>query len=96
MDSYFSNEKISNYDLCGTKYSIEVLTKHIHYLNKKVVLHTQELTAEFCVKYILDITIDSGIEDSYLYTKKHILSMQKHISSEEFDKCYALEFLSEK
>lgn len=41
MDSYFSNEKISDYDLCNEKYSIEVLTKNIHYLNKKVVLNTK-------------------------------------------------------
>lgn len=93
MDSYFINEKISDYDLCNTQYSIEVLTKNIHYLNKKVVLSTQKLTAEFCVKYILDMDIESGSEDSYLYDKNHILIRQKHISSEEFDKCY-LEYVS--
>ena len=88
MDAYFSNEKISDSDLCNTKYSIAVLEKHFHYLNKKIVLCTQDLTAEFCVKYILDMDIDSGSEDSYLYDKCHILSMQEHISEEEFDKAY--------
>ena len=58
MDAYFSNEKISDYDLCNTKYSIEVLTKHMHYLNKKVVLCTQELTAQFCVRFILDMELE--------------------------------------
>ena len=43
----------------NTKYSIEVLTKHMHYLNKKVVLCTQELTAYFCVRFILDMDIES-------------------------------------
>lgn len=90
MDAYFNTEKISDYDLCNTKYSIDVLEKHFHYLNKKVVLCTQNLTAEFCVKYILDMDIDSGSEDSYLYDKNHILRMQKHISEEEFDKAYDL------
>ena len=60
------------------------------------MLGTQKLTAEFCVKYILDMDIESGSEDSYLYDKNHILRMQKHISSEEFDRCYELEFLNEK
>lgn len=87
MDSYFNNEKISDYDLCNTKYSIEVLTKHIHYLNKKVVLCTQHLSAQFCVKYILDSEIEHG---GHCYTKHHILSRQKHITSEEFDKDYEL------
>ena len=92
MNAYFSNEKITDSDLCNTKYSIAVLEKHFHYLNKKVVLCTQDLNAEFCVKYILDMDIDSGSEDSYLYDKNHILSMQQHISEEEFDKAYELLF----
>lgn len=87
MDSYFNNEKISDYDLCNTKYSIEVLTKHIHYLNKKVVLSTQHLTAQFCVKHILDSEIEHG---GHCYTKHHILSKQKHITSKEFDEAYKL------
>lgn len=90
MDSYFSHEKISDYDLCNTKYSIEILTKHMHYLNKKVVLSTQHLTAQFCVRFILDMDIMSGCEDSYCYDKNHILSRQKHITSIEFDEAYKL------
>jgi hypothetical protein len=34
MDTY-CNEKISDFDLCGTQYCIAVLTMHMHYLNKK-------------------------------------------------------------
>jgi len=89
MDAY-CNEKISDFDLCGTQYSIVVLTMHMHYLNKKVVLNTQYLTAHFCVRFILDMDIESGSEDSYYYDKNHILSRQKHITSEEFDKAYEL------
>ena len=90
MVSHFSNEKITDYDLCNTKYSIDVLTKHMHYLNIKVVLSTQHLTAQFCVRFILDMDIESGSEDSYCYDKNHILSRQKHITSEEFDEAYEL------
>ena len=89
METY-CNEKISDFDLCGTKYSILVLTKHMYYLNKKVVLNTQDLTADFCVRFILDMDIESGSEDSYCYDKNHILSRQKHITSEEFDEAYKL------
>lgn len=95
MDAYYQKEKITDYDLCNQKYSIEVLEKTIHYLNKKVVLSTQILTAQFCIKYILDMNIESGSEDSYIYDKNYILRRQKHISSEEFDKCY-LEYIAEK
>jgi len=55
-----------------------------------VVLNTQDLTADFCVRFILDMDIDSGSEDSYCYNKNHILSRQKHITSEEFDEAYKL------
>jgi hypothetical protein len=81
-------KKITDSDLCNEKYSIEVLTKHIHYLNKKVVLSTQKLTAQFCIKFILDTAIESGNKDSTFYTKNNILRRQQHITSEEFDKCY--------
>ena len=59
-------------------------------LNKKIILFTQILTAEFCVKYILDLDIDSGSEDSYLFDKNYILESQPHISNEEFDLAYKL------
>ena len=94
MDSYY-DEKITDSDLCNEKYSIEVLTKHIHYLNIKVVLSTQKLTAQFCIKFILDTAIEPGNETSGIYTKNNILRRQPHITSEEFDKCY-LEYIAEK
>jgi hypothetical protein len=31
----------------------------MHYLNKKVVLNTQHLTAQFCVRFILDTDIET-------------------------------------
>jgi hypothetical protein len=87
MDSY-SNEILTDSDLCNETYSLDILKKHINNLNKKVVLSTQKLTAQFCVKFILDTAIVSGNQESGVYTKEHILRLQKHISSEEFDKYY--------
>lgn len=90
MDAYFNHEKISDSDLCNTKYSIDVLTKYFHSLNTNVVLKTQKLTAQFCVKYILDSPIEPGNKHSDYYNKTYILNCQKHISEEEFDKAYDL------
>ena len=87
MDSYYV-ETISDSDLPNGIYSIAVLKKNINNLNIKVVLSTQKLTPQFCIKYILDTSIDSGSETCGVYTKEHILRRQPHIASEEFDKCY--------
>ena len=87
MDSY-SNEILTDSDLCNETYSLDILKKHINNLNKKVVLSTQKLTAQFCVKFILDTAIVSGNQESGVYTKEHILRLQTHISNQEFDKYY--------
>jgi hypothetical protein len=87
MDAYYK-ENITDCDLCNEKYSITILEKNISNLNLKVVLSTQILTPQFCIKYILDTSIESGSENSYIYDKKYILRRQKHITSEEFDKCF--------
>jgi len=87
MDSYV-NEIISDSDLCNETYSLDILKKNINTLNKKVVLSTQKLTAQFCIKYILDTAIVSGDQESGVYTKEHILRLQRHISSQEFDEYY--------
>jgi hypothetical protein len=89
MDTY-CHDKITESDLCNQKYSIDVLEKYFHSLNTKVVLKTQDLTALFCVKYILDTSIDYRTKDhSMCYTKNIILRYQKHISEEEFDTAYS-------
>jgi hypothetical protein len=87
MDSY-SNEILTDSDLCNETYSLDILKKHINNLNKKVVLSTQKLTAQFCVRFILDTAIESGNQASGVYSKQHILKMQPHITNEEFDKYY--------
>ena len=72
------------------KYNIDVLEQNVSHLNKKYLICTQILNAEFCVKYILDLDIDSGSEDSYLFDKIYILEHQPHITEKEFDEAFRL------
>lgn len=80
-------------DIIKNQYDIETLEKNIEHLNEKTVLHTQKLTAEFCIKYILDLNIEGGSEDTYLFDKTHILRTQPHITEKEFDDAYKLYYL---
>ena len=83
-----TSTKITNTDLYNNKYSIDILEKNIFHLEKKILLMTQTLTAEFCVKHIFDMDIESGSEDSYLFDKNYILERQPHITNEEFYEAY--------
>ena len=85
-----TDEKITTTHLYYNKYDIEILEKNINNLNKKVLLCTQKLTAEFCIKYILVMDIESGSEDSYIFDKNYILERQEHITDEEFNTVYNL------
>ena len=81
---------ITTSDLYKKKYDIHILEQNIKNLNKKALLNNQILTADFCVKYILDNDIESGSEDSYIFDKIYILERQPHITEEDFDNCYSL------
>lgn len=63
-------------------YTIDELEADIKHLTKKVLITTQRLTAEFCVKHILDVDIDDGSEDQYMYDVDYITSFQKHLNGE--------------
>ena len=82
--------KVTNSDLLANKnkYSIEILEKNIveNHLDEKILLATQTLTPEFCVKYILDLDIDNGGEESYIFDICYILEFQKHITEDELAK----------
>ena len=81
------NEKmrVTNTDLLANrnKYSIDILEKNIEHLDKKILLATQTLTPEFCIKYILDLDIEGGGEESYIFDVCYILEFQKHITEKE-------------
>ena len=82
--------KVTNSDLLANKYkySIEILEQNIveNHLDEKILLATQTLTPEFCVKYILDLDIDNGGEESYIFDICYILEFQKHITEDELAK----------
>jgi hypothetical protein len=83
-------DKLTNKDLMENyyKYNVDILEKNITSLNKKVLLFTQKLTVEFCIKYLFNPDIDSGSEDSYIFDKNYILEHQEHITEKDFDEAY--------
>ena len=82
-----ANMRVTNTDLLANrnKYSIDILEKNMveNHLDEKILLATQTLTPEFCVKYILDLDIEGGGEESYIFDVCYILSFQKHITEKE-------------
>lgn len=75
-----NSDSIYNSDLIKNKYSEDILIQNINSLNKKIILNTQILSAEFCANYIFCIDdIDDGDEESYLFDINHILRKQPHI-----------------
>jgi len=69
------------------KYDIEVLEKNIHNLSMKTLLYTQDLTAEFCIKYVLNEKYASCVEDTFL-SMGDVLNAQKHITRGEIYQAY--------
>ena len=79
-------DSISDFTLLKNKYEIDILERNVGKLDKKIMLATQELTAEFCIKYIWDPDTDSGSEDSYIYDFAYILDFQPHLTEDELIK----------
>mgnify|MGYP000082251455 FL=1 len=77
---------ISDFTLLKQKYDIEVLERNLEKLDKKILLATQVLTADFCIKYIWDPETDSGSEDSYIYDFNYILDFQPHLTEDDLIK----------
>ena len=70
-------------DLRNEKYDIKTLEKNIDHINVKTCVNTQILTAEFCVKYILNEDYMSCIEDTYCIDIGYVLKRQPHLTYEE-------------
>ena len=79
-------EIVQHHDLMYKKYDIETLEFNIDRLGLKRLLVTQKLTAEFCIKYLLNPE-EHGmcVEDHYI-SKNDILLYQKHITPEELER----------
>ena len=76
-------DSITDFTLLKNKYQIDILERNVEKLDKKILLATQELTAEFCIKYIWDSDTDSGSEDSYIYDFDYILDFQPHLNESQ-------------
>jgi Leucine-rich repeat (LRR) protein len=78
---------VTNTDLQNNrcKYSVDVLEQNIeeNHLDENILVCTQTLTPEFCVKYILNLVVESGGEESYTLDVDYILRHQKHITEKE-------------
>jgi len=73
------------------KYTVDLLEKNITFLSIKTILYTQDLTPEFCVKYILNDKYASCVEDTFI-CMGDVLNAQRHITKKEiydaFNKLY--------
>jgi len=81
-----SNRKFfsgSPLNLRKEKYDIETLEKNIHTICVKTCVNTQILTAEFCVKYVLNEDYMSCIEDTYCLDIGYVLRKQPHLTRED-------------
>ena len=76
-------EEIDNSDLRINKYDIETLERNVDNLNMKTCVNTQVLTAEFCVKYVLNEDYMSCIEDTYCIDSGYVLKRQPHLTYAE-------------
>lgn len=71
------------------KYDIQTLIDNIDDINMKECVNTQILTAEFCVKYVLNEEYMSCIEDTYSICIGYVLQRQPHLTREEIMNEYA-------
>ena len=77
--------KLTDQNLLDHKftYLLSDIEKNVNHLNKKIMLATQYLDARFCIQYILDMDIDNGSEDSYIFDIDYIHYFQPHIKYED-------------
>ena len=69
-------------------YSIEYLKENINYFSLLAILHTQTLTPDFCIEYLLmpnnKYAKDEDDEDIYV---NNVLYWQQHITHEDLFSC---------
>jgi hypothetical protein len=65
------------------KYNLETLEKNVDSIDMKTCVNTQILSAEFCVKYVLNENYMSCIEDTYCLDIGYVLRRQPHLTREE-------------
>jgi len=75
--------RITNEDLYKNTYELNVLKENIYAVSLLTMLKTQKLTADFCVKYILNPNFQLTAEDEAI-TVDNVKEFQPHITKEEF------------
>ena len=65
------------------KYNLDTLEKNVDSIDMKTCVNTQILSAEFCVKYVLNEDYMSCIEDTYCLDIGYVLRRQPHLTREE-------------
>ena len=81
----YQAQTIKNWELRKNKYTLDELEKNMNYLCPKILVNTQKLTPEFCIKYILNEEYMSCEEEKYLLTYSYVLSRQPHITRKELE-----------
>ena len=80
MSNIFDVDLLKNHNY----YDIITLEQNILNLRLKIILKTQKLTPDFCVKYIL--SEEYAFWDNEMYIcEGDVLSAQKHITQEDLD-----------
>jgi hypothetical protein len=74
---------ITKDDLYKTKYDYNTLKANIYVVSLLDILKTQDLTADFCVKYILNHDFQFTVEDQSI-SFETVIKYQPHISDIEF------------
>lgn len=80
---------IRDEDLRVNQYSIEELEANLDDLNLRIVLNTQRLTADFCMRHMLLIEPeDYGWEDWYFFDTRRVLDRQKHLTEADLTRAW--------
>ena len=95
---YYMNEYKRDDDLYKNKmyYSIEYLKEHINEFTLWAILHTQTLTPDFCVEYLLvpDNKYAKDEDDEEIYIN-NVLYWQRHITKEDLLECDYMKYYEE-
>lgn len=74
---------LTNDDLYKNQYNYETLKTNIYAVSLLDILKTQQLTGEFCIKYILNPNFQLSEQDEKI-TIELVKFLQPHISDEDF------------
>jgi hypothetical protein len=83
VDEGNEGEEYITLDLRNVKYDIKTLEKYVDDIHMKTCVNTQILTAEYCVKYVLNEDYMSCIEDTYCIDTGYVLKRQPHLTYAE-------------